>query len=160
MAVHRSLVILAIVALMAPAISSATEFVVGGDDGWKLGVKYDEWAKDKQFFIGDTLVFKYNPGVHNVYKVNGDDFKSCSVPSNNSLGSFTGNDTIKLATAGIKWYICGTSGHCDGGMKLKIAVLDGTAPAPAPSAASALVATNFQIFLGMIFVTVAIAMVN
>ncbi|GMI79003.1 hypothetical protein HRI_001569600 [Hibiscus trionum] len=160
MAVHPSLVVFAIVALMAPAISSATEFIVGGDDGWKLGVKYDDWAKDKQFFVGDTLVFKYNAGVHNVYKVNGDDFKSCTVPSNNSLGSFTGNDTIKLATAGNKWYICGTSGHCDGGMKLKITVLDGGAPAPAPSAASTLLATNFQIFLGMIFVIVAVVMVN
>ncbi|GMI65006.1 uclacyanin 1 [Hibiscus trionum] len=147
MAVHCSLVIFAVVALMAPSISSATEFVVGGDDGWKLGVKYDDWVKDKQFFAGDTLVFKYKAGAHNVYKVNGDDFKSCTVPSNNSLGSFTGNDTIKLATAGNKWYICGISGHCDGGMKLKITVLEGAAP----SSASTLPATSFQILFGMIF---------
>ncbi|KAG4121958.1 hypothetical protein ERO13_D11G237666v2 [Gossypium hirsutum] len=148
MAIHRSLVIFAIVALKTPAISLATDFVVGDDDGWKLGIKYEDWAKGKQFFVGDTL-------VHNVYKVKGDNFKSCTVPSNNSLGSFTGNDTIKLATTGNKWYICGVNGHCDGGMKLKITVLvrkvqpvtlDGTAPAPAPSAASTLLATNFQIF--------------
>ncbi|PPD89094.1 hypothetical protein GOBAR_DD13968 [Gossypium barbadense] len=144
MAIHRSLVILAIVALKTPAISLATDFVVGDDDGWKLGIKYEDWAKGKQFFVGDTLgklyhpkpfflstmlQFKYNATVHNVYKVKGDNFKSCTVPSNNSLGSFTGNDTIKLATTGNKWYICGVNGHCDGGMKLKITVLDGTAPA-------------------------------
>ncbi|KAE8704734.1 putative Uclacyanin 1 [Hibiscus syriacus] len=160
MAVHRSLVIFAIVALMAPAISSATEYAVGGDDGWKLGVKYEDWAKDKQFFVGDTLVFKYKAGSHNVYKATGDQFKSCTVPSNNSLGSFTGNDTIKLATAGTKWYICGVSGHCDGGMKLKITVLDG-APAPAPSAASTLFAkaTGFHVLLGMIFAIAAVIMV-
>ncbi|XP_039034027.1 blue copper protein 1b-like [Hibiscus syriacus] len=160
MALHLSLVIFAIVALLSPTNSSATEFIVGGDNGWKLGVKYDKWAKDKHFFVGDTLVFKYKAGVHNVYKVNGDDFKSCTVPSNNSLGSSTRNDTIKLATAGNKWYICGTNGHCDGGMKLKIIVLDGAAPAPAPSTASTLLATNFQIFLGMSFIFIAIVLVN
>ncbi|TYG95373.1 hypothetical protein ES288_A11G262500v1 [Gossypium darwinii] len=144
MAIHRSLVIFAIVVLMTPAISLATDFVVGHDDGWKLGIDYEDWAKGKQFFVGDTLV-------------KGDDFKSCTVPSNNSLGSFTGNDTIKLATTGNKWYICGVNGHCDGGMKLKITVPDGTAPAP--SAASTLLATNFQIFLGMIFTITSIVIV-
>ncbi|KAK9006879.1 hypothetical protein V6N11_019210 [Hibiscus sabdariffa] len=106
------------------------------------------------------LVFKYKGGAHNVYKVTGDEFKSCTVPSNNSLGSFTGNDTIKLATAGTKWYICGISGHCDGGMKLKITVLDG-APAPAPSAASTLFAkaTGFHVLLGMIFAIAAVTVV-
>ncbi|MBA0653952.1 hypothetical protein Goklo_021050 [Gossypium klotzschianum] len=56
MAIHRSLVIFAIVALKTPAISLATDFVVGDDDGWKLGIKYEDWAKGKQFFVGDTLV--------------------------------------------------------------------------------------------------------
>ncbi|KAE8699219.1 putative Uclacyanin 1 [Hibiscus syriacus] len=138
MAVHRSLVAFAIVALLSPVTSSATEHIVGGDDGWKLGVKYDDWAKDKMFFVGDTLV-------------TGDEFKRCTVPSNNSLGSFTGHDTIKLATVGTKWYISGISGHCDGGMKLKITVLDGDS-APAPNSASTLFAkaTGFHVMLGMI----------
>ncbi|TYG46599.1 hypothetical protein ES288_D11G268800v1 [Gossypium darwinii] len=120
MAIHRSLVIFAIVALMVPAISLTTDFV---------------WAKDKQFFVGDTLVFTYNATFHNVYKVNGDDFQSCTVPSNNSLVFFTGNDTIKLATTGNEWYVCGVIGHCDLGMKLNITVVDGTGPAADPSAA-------------------------
>ncbi|XVF56840.1 hypothetical protein PTKIN_Ptkin06aG0152500 [Pterospermum kingtungense] len=131
MVVHRSLVIFALVAAIIPTISFATEFIVGDDDGWQLGVDYAEWAKDKQFFVGDTLVFQYNPVAHNVYKVNGTDFQNCNVPSNTSFGSFTGNDTIRLATPGNKWYICGVSGHCEGGMKLKITVLE-YGPAPAP----------------------------
>lgn len=36
-------------------IASATEFVVGGDDGWKLGVDYTAWAEDKAFKVGDSL---------------------------------------------------------------------------------------------------------
>ncbi|KAB2058650.1 hypothetical protein E1A91_A11G255900v1 [Gossypium mustelinum] len=151
MAVHRSLVIFAIVAFMAPTISLAMDYVVGDDNGWKLEVNYTDWAKDKQFYVGDTLLFKYNNAGHNVYKVTGDDFNGCNVPSNNSLGLFTGNDKINLAAAGKKWYICGVTGHCNQGMKLKITVLDGTAPAPPPNAASTLLAkaTNFQIVLGM-----------
>ncbi|GMI78995.1 uclacyanin 1 [Hibiscus trionum] len=134
MALCRSLVVFAIVALMAPSISLATDFVVGDDAGWGLGIYYDVWAQGKQFFVGDNLVFQYTAGAHSVYKVTGDEFRNCTVPSNSSLGSFSGNDTIKLATAGNKWYICGVNGHCDGGQKLKITVLDGGAPAPAPVA--------------------------
>ncbi|XP_022719656.1 basic blue protein-like [Durio zibethinus] len=120
--------------VIAPAISFATEFIVGGNDGWNVGVNYQEWAKGKQFIVGDTLVFQYKPGAHNVYKVNGTDFQNCNVPTNNSLGLFSGNDTIKLAAAGNKWYICGVSGHCDAGQKLNITVLDSaTAPTPAPA---------------------------
>ncbi|KAK5785811.1 hypothetical protein PVK06_040430 [Gossypium arboreum] len=122
MAVHRSLVIFAIVAFMASAITLAMDYVM-------------DWVEDKQFYVGDNLLFKYNNASHNVYKVNGDDFNSCTVPSNNSLGLFSENDRIKFAVAGKKWYIYGVTGHCNQGMKLKITVLDGTAPAAPPSAA-------------------------
>lgn len=103
-------------------------------------------------------VFKYKEKAHNVYKVNGTEFQACKVPTNNSLGSFTGNDTIKLAAAGNKWYICGVTGHCDGGMKFKIAVLESAGPAPAPNSAPALSVS--QIFLGMIFAIFAMVTVN
>ncbi|XVF30758.1 hypothetical protein REPUB_Repub16aG0086200 [Reevesia pubescens] len=161
MAIHRSLVFFAIIAVIAPAISFAMEYIVGDNDGWKPGVDYQAWAKGKQFIVGDTLLFKYKAGDHNVYKVNGTDFQSCTVPKNNSLGSFTGNDTIKLAVAGNKWYICGVSGHCEGGQKLKITVLD-AAPAPSPNSASTLLAKDgiFKIFLGIIFAVVAMIRVN
>lgn len=55
MAFHRSLVIFALVAAIFPTISYATEFIVGDDAGWKLGVNYTEWAQGKQFVVGDTL---------------------------------------------------------------------------------------------------------
>ncbi|XP_039006155.1 blue copper protein 1a-like [Hibiscus syriacus] len=175
MGVHRSLLVFAIAALMAPSISMATEFVVGDDQGWGLGIDYDAWAQGKQFFVGDNLgllfypklfiiiffriihvhVFKYKAGYHNVYKVTGDEFQDCTVPSSNSSGSFSGNDKIKLATAGNKWYICGVNGHCQSGQKLTITVLQGAAPAPAPAPApvapgpaSSFQAADFEILLG------------
>ncbi|KAK8590011.1 hypothetical protein V6N12_024397 [Hibiscus sabdariffa] len=152
MDIHRSLVVFAIVVLMAPSSSTATYFTVGDDEGWGLGIDYNAWVQGKQFFVGDNLVFKYMAGAHNVYKVSGDEFQNCTVPSNNSNGSFSGNDTIRLATAGNKWYICGVSGHCQAGQKLKITVLNGAAPAPAPVApepsSSTFQAADFHILLG------------
>lgn len=46
---------------MAPAISLATDCVVGDNNGWKLGINYDDWTKGKQFFVGDTLDKLYHP---------------------------------------------------------------------------------------------------
>ncbi|KAK1296731.1 hypothetical protein QJS10_CPB15g02161 [Acorus calamus] len=56
--------------------------------------------------------------------------------ANNSLDS--GNDAITLKTAGNKWYICATPGHCDLGQKLMINVISSGmspigSPAPAPT---------------------------
>ncbi|KAL4376749.1 hypothetical protein GQ457_02G029800 [Hibiscus cannabinus] len=65
-----------------------------------------------------VAVFRYTAGAHSVYK----------------LGLFLRKRHNYLVTAGIKWYICGVDGHCEGGQKLKITVLDGAAPAPAPVA--------------------------
>ncbi|OMO67924.1 Plastocyanin-like protein [Corchorus capsularis] len=153
MGVYRPLVIFAIVVAIAPVISFATEIVVGDEAGWKLNFDYQNWASGKKFTVGDTLVFKYKQGDHNVYKVNGTDFQNCNVPKNNSLGLFTGNDTIKLAAAGDKWYICGVGDHCSQGMRLKISVSNS---APALYAKVPI----FQIFSGIIFAMVAMITVN
>ncbi|KAF8403446.1 hypothetical protein HHK36_011550 [Tetracentron sinense] len=137
MASKQLLVILATVMLIFPAVTIATEYVVGDESGWTIKFDYEAWAKDKQFFVGDKLVFKYPVGVHNVFKVNGTGFKECIVPPAN-LALSTGNDEITLATPGNKWYICGVAKHCaDGGQKLSITVLsEWSAPAPAPSSPS------------------------
>lgn len=68
-------------------------------------------------------------GKHNVFKVDGNGFQKCLVPTaNESLAS--GYDVITLATPGKKWYICGVGKHCEtGGMKLVIDVIP-QSPAP------------------------------
>ncbi|XP_060177157.1 blue copper protein-like [Lycium barbarum] len=119
-----------------PTITMATEYWVGGEKGWTLDVDYQDWAKDKTFKIGDTLVFKYPQGSHNVFKVDQTAFKDCKVPPP-SEGLTTGHDVITLASPGKKWYICGFPTHCsDHNQKLVINVEDG-APAPAPAAPAA-----------------------
>ncbi|KAK1263571.1 hypothetical protein QJS04_geneDACA009418 [Acorus gramineus] len=134
-------VVLAIIVVLS-SIALATEHVVGDKDGWKIGVNYTEWVKGKTFLVGDTLVFNYDNTTHNVFKVDGDQFKACKLPpaktADNPLSS--GHDVIALKASGKKWYICGTPGHCDKGMKLVINVQSpaGPAPTPAPTAPSAL----------------------
>ncbi|KAL6005145.1 hypothetical protein ACLOJK_005707 [Asimina triloba] len=109
-----------------PSIAIAKEIVVGDDSGWTIKFDYQTWAMGKDFLVGDTLVFKYPVGVHNVFKVDGPAFRNCSVPPP-SQALTSGNDRITLATPGRKWYICGVGQHCAlGGQKLAITVL----PAP------------------------------
>ncbi|KAI3453617.1 hypothetical protein Pfo_010280 [Paulownia fortunei] len=120
-------------AAAAPAF--ATDYMVGGDAGWKLGVNYTAWVEGKDFRVGDTLTFMYTPGAHNVIKVNGADFQRCS--SNETAVPFTsGNDVIPLAATGKKWYICDIGDHCSKGMKLVITVSEAEGPSPAPISGS------------------------
>ncbi|KAK4282108.1 hypothetical protein QN277_013523 [Acacia crassicarpa] len=91
---------------------------------------YTEWAQDKVFVVGDILVFKYDNRKHNVVKVNGTMFQSCTVrPERANQALTSGNDVINLATPEKKWCICSVAYHCSTrGMKLVINVM----PSPAP----------------------------
>ncbi|XP_027768225.1 blue copper protein-like [Solanum pennellii] len=113
----------------APAPLPATEYWVGGDKGWTIDVDYQAWAKGKNFKVGDTLVFKYTKGHHNVFKVNQTSFKDCIIPS--SGGVTSGHDVITLATPGKKWYICGFPSHCSDHKQKLVITVEGEAPAPA-----------------------------
>ncbi|KAJ0967345.1 hypothetical protein J5N97_024262 [Dioscorea zingiberensis] len=136
MASKQMLAILAVVAVILPSITMATEFIVGDEVGWSLKGNYTAWAMGKVFNVGDTLVFNYPSDKHNVQKIGLDGFKACD--SSKALETVkTGKDVITLAKPGKKWYICGISGHCDAGMKLVINVAGGamapTLPPTAPS---------------------------
>ncbi|KAF6169801.1 hypothetical protein GIB67_034193 [Kingdonia uniflora] len=163
MALNQLLITFAIVAVVLPQVVLATEFVVGDNSGWTINFNYTAWAKDKEFHVGDKLVFKYPAGKHNVFKVNGAEFKDCVIPPV-GVAQNTGNDIIPLAAEGEKWYICGIAKHCEsGGQKLAINVLPATekwtAPAPAPtipSSAKEILTSRYQL---LVAVTVAIAMI-
>ncbi|XWS49014.1 hypothetical protein CRYUN_Cryun13aG0127200 [Craigia yunnanensis] len=143
MASSKIFSIIAVVALFAIPTSLATEFVVGDEKGWSLDFDYQGWAAGKDFRVGDKLVFKYTPGVHNVLRVNGTEFQKCEA-ADNTVPLTTGNDVITLATPGRKWYICGVARHCAArNMKLNVTVLSQvgspssspTPNSPTPSAA-------------------------
>ncbi|KAJ0013990.1 mavicyanin-like [Pistacia vera] len=154
MASNYTFVILAIFAILLPATAVAKEYIVGGDSGWTVNYDYQAWAKDKEFHVNDTLVFKYTPPNHNVFKVNGTEFNNCTVPSSNSALS-SGNDVITLSTPGNKWYICGKGNgdknHCQLGQKLSITVKEGAAPSAAFKIVSS--ASSLMVVAVMVLVT-------
>ncbi|CAL4967959.1 unnamed protein product [Urochloa decumbens] len=116
-------------AVAAPAY--ATDYVVGDSSGWTSGVDYTTWAKGKTFSVGDNLVFQYS-AMHTVAEVSSADYSACS--SSNSLQSFSDQNTkIALTAPGTRYFVCGTPGHCSGGMKLAVTVSAAATTAPAAS---------------------------
>ncbi|GJT04701.1 blue copper protein-like protein [Tanacetum coccineum] len=84
MASNRWGIIFFVATLVALASSvSAKVFTVGDEKGWTLNFDYEAWAKGKEFFVGDQLVFRYAAGKHNVFRVNGTLFQQCNIPPTN-----------------------------------------------------------------------------
>ncbi|XP_042374747.1 uclacyanin-2-like [Zingiber officinale] len=129
----------ALLIFLAAAVPAAvaTDYTVGGSQGWTSGVDYSSWASRTTFNVGDTLLFQYGP-LHSVAEVGESDFNACS--ASNSVQTHTDRSTrISLTAPGSRYFICGTSGHCSGGMKLAVTVAaSGSAPggSTAPSSPS------------------------
>ncbi|KNA18428.1 hypothetical protein SOVF_070830 [Spinacia oleracea] len=114
----------------------ATQHIVGGSGGWDESTDYDSWAKGQTFKVGDTLVFKYTPGLHSVVEVGSEsDYKKCDT-SNAANSMNGGNDVVKLDKVGSRYFACGTSGHCSAGMKLKVDVVGATGSSSPSSSSS------------------------
>lgn len=121
-----------LVVLVAVRAVYGADIIVGGNSGWNQGVNYDTWAAGQTFRVGDTLVFNYG-GSHSVDEVNEESYKACS--STSVIKSHTGGTTpIPLSTAGPRYFICPTPGHCASGMKLQVNVLvANSTPNPTPT---------------------------
>ncbi|KAK2362068.1 blue copper protein 1a [Trifolium repens] len=149
------LAFIAISMVLFSSLAMAADHIVGDDKGWTVNFNYTQWAQDKVFRVGDNLVFNYDPSKHNVFKVNGTLFQSCTFPPANEALS-TGKDVIQLKTGGRKWYVCGVADHCSARqMKLVITVLGDGAPAPSPTSNAH--STVSSVFGVVVAATVAIA---
>lgn len=89
-------------------------------------------------FCSFLVVFKYS-GLHSVVELGSEAaYKSCDLGTPvNSLSS--GNDVVKLSKTGTRYFACGTPGHCQSGMKVKVNVVsaDSTAvPSPGSDSSS------------------------
>nr|KAJ0201984.1 hypothetical protein LSAT_V11C600311480 [Lactuca sativa] len=110
--VSRIFIILAILnAVLLPTSTIATEYVVGDDSGWTIGLNYQTWASNKDFKVGDKLVFNYPKGIHNVFIVNGSSYANCIIPPP-SKAHTSGHDIVSLMSPGESWFICGVGNHC------------------------------------------------
>ncbi|KAK4846580.1 hypothetical protein QYF36_019405 [Acer negundo] len=112
--------LLLVVALILVEQCWAAQHVVGGAQGWDESTDFSSWASAQTFKVGDQLVFKYSSGLHSVVELGSESaYKSCDLGT--ALDSMnTGKDVVKLDKSGTRYFACGTLGHCDQGMKLKI----------------------------------------
>ncbi|OIW04252.1 hypothetical protein TanjilG_00812 [Lupinus angustifolius] len=100
-------------------IAHGDTYNVGGLAGWSRNI--GDWTKGKQFEEGDTFVFKYDPRLHNVVKVNQANFYVCSVDGAIAIYK-TGNDSLRLRT-GMHYFISGVHGDCGSGIKVALHLL-------------------------------------
>ncbi|KAG2642073.1 mavicyanin-like [Panicum virgatum] len=129
---------IAVAAVMAAALvgmASAAVYNVGEPAGsWDLRTNYGDWTASKRFHPGDQIVFRYSPQAHDVVEVSKADYDSCSTAR--PIATHTsGNDAIALTSTGTRYFICGFTGHCDGGMKLQVEVVPGATTSVAPAGA-------------------------
>ncbi|XP_050216240.1 mavicyanin-like [Mercurialis annua] len=124
----KSIVAIVAIMIIGGATLQRTEaavHVVGDAVGWQNNVPninyYANWASTRNFTIGDTLIFNFGTGVHNVLTVSLDDFNDCDTDQNPSLLN-NGPANITLRTSGMQYYICAFPGHCSRGQKLAINV--------------------------------------
>ncbi|NP_001265957.1 basic blue protein-like precursor [Cicer arietinum] len=97
-------------------LAQAAIYTVGGAGGWTFNTI--AWPNGKNFKAGDTLVFNYSPGAHNVVAVSKAGYGSCKTPRGAKVYR-SGKDQIRLAR-GQNYFICNYVGHCESGMKIAI----------------------------------------
>ncbi|KAK4380290.1 hypothetical protein RND71_002152 [Anisodus tanguticus] len=119
-----------LVVIMATLGSTmAAVYEVGDSTGWTFNYNYEQWASSKSFQLGDTLVFNFNPQLHNVRQVNKTSFDTCT--DHDPIASFyTGSDSLTLMTPGEYYFLCDIPGHCASGLKFHFKIaMPGTPPA-------------------------------
>ncbi|KAF8393202.1 hypothetical protein HHK36_021443 [Tetracentron sinense] len=117
--------------------AAQTTHVVGDSMGWVIppggAAAYTTWASTKKFMVGDTLVFNFTTGEHDVAQVSKTAFDACT--STTTIGSVitTGPANLTLVSEGDHYYICTVGRHCNIGQKLSIAVQASSSASPTPS---------------------------
>ncbi|KAM5580730.1 uclacyanin 1 [Rosa sericea] len=130
----RTLMSFAIMTVLVELATAATYTVGGPNGGWDATTNLQTWASSQTFLVGDNLNFQYSPS-HNVLEVSKADYDSCQ--GSNSIQAYSGGSTtIPLSSAGKRYFICGTNGHCSQGMKLEVDTSLATTSAP-PTASPA-----------------------
>ncbi|KAG7559165.1 Phytocyanin domain [Arabidopsis thaliana x Arabidopsis arenosa] len=115
--------------------SSATVYKVGDSDGWTTK---DEtynyfWVADKEFHVGDSLVFEYDPLFNDVTQVSGAlEYEFCDYSSAIAVYN-TGHDVVTLTEPGYMYFISSNRQQCASGQRLVVHVVhDPSRPIPPP----------------------------
>ncbi|KAF0935834.1 hypothetical protein E2562_036357 [Oryza meyeriana var. granulata] len=124
------------------AMAGATQFKVGGANGWSVpganAESYNDWAEKTRFQIGDALVFVYPKEKDSVLLVDPADYNACNTSS--YVKKFAdGNTVFTLDRSGAFFFISGVDANCRANEKLIVMVLasrNGTTTAPWPAGSS------------------------
>jgi hypothetical protein len=101
-----------------------------------------------------VAAFTYSPELHDVVEVSKAGYDACS-SANNISASRTGNDVVALTAPGTRYFLCGLTGHCDSGMKIRIDVVaaggssSSNSPAAAPTSTAAASAVAGETIVGL-----------
>ncbi|XP_022756489.1 stellacyanin-like [Durio zibethinus] len=140
-------------------ITYARTYTVGDSISWQIPNSnadfYDDWAENKDFMVGDVLVFNFTTGAHNVAEVTEVAYDACST-TDTIFTENNGPARITLKRTGEYYFICTFPAHCFGGQKLKVDVRNGASTTPGilgpPSSASSLVATLYLVSMSIALV--------
>ncbi|CAA0816083.1 Protein of unknown function (DUF604 [Striga hermonthica] len=118
-------------------LAMAANYTVGGPNGgWDQSTDLATWASSITFLEGDNLLFEFTTN-HDVTEVSRSDFDSCNPNNPLQPPSTGGSATVALSSAGSRYFICGTPGHCLSGMKLQVDTHAATSPPPQAATLSA-----------------------
>ncbi|KAG2265698.1 hypothetical protein Bca52824_072777 [Brassica carinata] len=86
-------------------------YKVGDSKGWKVYDSdfYNKWSEEKQFQVGDTLLFEYATEINDVYEISGA-----------LVVRKTGHDLVRLTEPGVHYFITSHSGHCEAKLSLTL----------------------------------------
>ncbi|CAA7403999.1 unnamed protein product [Spirodela intermedia] len=123
-----------LVVVYAATGALAATFEVGDNQIWSIPSSpsyYTDWASRQTFAVGDSLVFNFNNGAHDVLEVTRANYDDCT--TSNPIATYTtGPATVELTAAGTRYFICGVNGHCSAGQKMTLTVAAASTPSATP----------------------------
>ncbi|CAN6910074.1 unnamed protein product [Brassica oleracea var. botrytis] len=115
---------------------SAKIYKVGESKIWtaKKDGSYYEWAKRKEFQVGDSLMFEYDGNVNDITQVSSRlEYQFCNSLSPKAVYN-TGHDVVTLTEPGYHFFITSNRSQCVAGQKLVVFVVhDHPMIPPSPS---------------------------
>ncbi|PIA57010.1 hypothetical protein AQUCO_00600020v1 [Aquilegia coerulea] len=122
-----------VIALVSCTTAQTTHVVGDSSTGWTVPsgpTFYTNWASSQTFRVGDSLVFNFATGRHDVATVTRAAFDACNTSSTLGQVQTTSPVTITLSSQGPQYYFCTFQGHCSSGQKLAINVVGAAASPP------------------------------
>ncbi|XP_020243259.1 umecyanin-like [Asparagus officinalis] len=111
------------IATIIIATCNAIDHIVG-NSVWSIPPSndfYSNWSDNKTFYVGDTLVFRFDTGLSDVTQVSRTEFENCTA-ENVFRRILIGPAEVSLIEQGVYYFICSFGNYCRLGQKLSVPV--------------------------------------